>query len=143
MLSFIGTSTVTARIAATSRNAITLTHGDGTVGHSTRCPAAAAARRLTLPPLPANRAAAVAMSRPFDREFLVGEWTDDGNCGSVIRFQPDGTFVIPSGGGRWRLTGERLSFIGERTITARARAVGRDRIVLIYDDGTLGQSLRC
>jgi hypothetical protein len=141
VLTFSGTTTVSARIAATSRDAITLTHGDGTVGSSTRC--AAAAARRTMPPLPATSAAAVAMSRPIRADFLIGRWTDDGDCGSVINFRPDGTFVIPNASGRWRLEGERLSFIGERTVTARARAVGGDRILLIYDDNSLGQSMRC
>jgi hypothetical protein len=96
-----------------------------------------------MPALPAGPAEAIAMSRPFGHDLLVGRWTDDGNCGNVIEFRSDGTFVLSDGGGRWRLEGERLSFIGERIITARARSVGRDRVILIYDDNSLGQSIRC
>ena len=142
-LTFIGNSTVTAVLTATGRDAITLTHADGTVGHSTRCATPGSTARRTMPPLPATPAAVLSMSRPFARNYLVGRWTDDGDCGTVIEFRADGSFIIPNGGGRWRLEGERLSFIGERTITARARAVGNGRVLLIYDDNSLGQSIRC
>ena len=140
-LTFQGNSTVAARVAATGPHSISLTHDDGSVGYSTRCPSE---RRLTMPQLPANAAAVLSMSRPIGREHLIGTWTDDGNCSNVIRFAPDGQFTVPGGGtGRWTLNGENLSFIGERTVTARVRGVGRDRILLIHEDQSIGQSLRC
>lgn len=142
-LSFIGNSTVAARVHATSRDAITLTHDDGSVGHSTRCPATPASRR-TMPPLPGTIPAALAMSRPFAAPFIHGRWTDDGDCGRVIHFHADGRFTVPGGGGgRWQLNGEQLTFIGDRSVSARARAVGNDRIILIHPDNSIGQSLRC
>ncbi|MEA3015444.1 MAG: hypothetical protein QOI38_166 [Sphingomonadales bacterium] len=140
VLSFIGERTVVATVRATNRNTITLTHPDGSVGGSTRC---ASGRWREVPPVPTTAAAVLAMSRPFDRAFLLGRWTDTGDCNEIIQFLPDGRFIVPTGSGRWRLNGEQLSFIGGTTITARARAVGRDRILLIHQDGTIGQSLRC
>jgi len=143
-LSFIGNSTVAARIHSEGRDRIVLTHDDGSVGQSTRCPAAAAtAARRTMPPLPATIADALAMSRPFDSRFLIGRWTDDGDCGNLIEFRADGAFITSANSGRWRLDGEQLIFTDERTVTARARAVGNDRVVLIHPDGTIGQSVRC
>ena len=139
-LSFVGNSTVSARVRATSRDAIVLTHADGSSGASTRC---GAPRRITMPPLPATAAEILRIGTPVSRELLIGRWTDDGNCATVIHFFPDGRFTIPTGGGRWTLSGDQLSFIGTSTVTARVRASGRDRILLIHSDGSLGQSMRC
>jgi hypothetical protein len=139
-LSFVGASTVTARVAATSRDAITLTHDDGSVGGSTRCPAA---RRIAMPAVPATAAEVLRISQPISRSLLIGRWTDDGDCGVAIEFMPDGRFTVPTGNGRWTLAGEQLSFIGSTTVTARVRGVGRDRILLIHGDGRIGQSMRC
>ena len=142
-LRFIGNSEVSARVHAPDSNSVILTHPDGSIGRSTRCSQPAAQRR-SIPPLPASEAEALRISRPSDRSFLIGVWTDTGDCGENIRFNADGTFHISDGsGGRWTLTGERLSFIGTSTVTARARAVGHDRIILIHEDYSIGQSIRC
>ena len=138
---FMGQSEIRARIQATDMNRLVLVHGDGSTGNSVRCPAA---QRLVMPALPATVDEAVRISRPLDDPaFLIGNWTDDGNCSSVVVFASDGRFTVGGASGRWRLVGERLSFIGDSTQTARARAVGNNRILLIYDNGTMGQSLRC
>jgi hypothetical protein len=142
-LSFIGHTTVTATVRATSRNAITLTHDDGTVGSSTRCASPAPARRFAMPVLPATAAEVLRIGGPVTRNLLFGVWTDTGDCGVAIQFFPDGRFTVPTGNGRWTLSGDQLSFIGASTVTARVRAVGRDRILLIHQDGSIGQSVRC
>ncbi|HYJ31107.1 MAG TPA: hypothetical protein VEW25_12295 [Allosphingosinicella sp.] len=139
-LSFIGHSTVTATVRATNRDAITLTHGDGTVGASTRC---APRTPAAMPPLPATAADVLRIGGPVTRNLLFGVWTDNGDCNVTIQFFRDGRFTVPTGNGRWTLSGDRLSFIGASTVTARVRAVGRDRILLIHQDGTIGQSVRC
>lgn len=138
-LTFIGQRTIAARISATSRDAITLTHDDGSVGSSTRC----VSGRRTMPALPATIAEALRISRPARRELLLGRWTDEGDCNVAIVFSRNGTFTVPTGNGRWTLVGERLTFIGQTTVGARVRAVGNDRILLIHDDGRIGQSVRC
>ena len=138
-LSFIGDRTIRTTIRATSRDAITLTHDDGAVGGSTRC----VTTRRTMPPLPATIAEALRISRPIRREALIGRWTDEGDCAAVIDFAPNGSFTVPNGSGTWTLVGERLTFISQTTAGARVRAVGNDRILLIHDDGRIGQSLRC
>ena len=138
-LSFIGNSTVTAQVRATSRDAITLTHPDGSVGASTRC----AARRIAMPPLPATAAEVLRIGGPVTAAMLIGSWTDSGDCAVAIQFLQDGRFIVPTGNGRWALAGDQLSFTGNSTVTARVRAVGRDRILLIHRDGAIGQSMRC
>ena len=138
-LTFIGQRTIGARIQAPSRDAITLTHDDGSVGRSTRC----GSGRRAMPALPATIAEALRISRPANRNLLIGQWTDEGDCAVAIVFAPDGSFTVPTGNGRWTLVGERLTFIGQSTVGARVRAVGTDRILLIHDDGRIGQSVRC
>lgn len=139
-LTFIGQRTITARVAATGRDSLTLTHDDGSVGASTRC---ATPAPTAMPALPATVAQALSMTRPIEREMLIGRWTDDGDCGNIIEFFRDGRFVVPTGDGRWTLNGERLSFIGNTTVNARVRGIGRNRIILIHEDQSIGQSIRC
>ena len=140
ILTFIGNSTVTARVRATSRDAITLTHPDGSVGSSTRC---AAARQIAMPAVPATAAEVLRIGGPVSVRYLIGEWTDTGDCGVAIRFFADGRFTVPTGSGRWTLVGDQLSFIGNSTVTAQVRTVGPNRILLIHRDGSIGQSMRC
>lgn len=142
-LTFHGQRSVTARLSAQSRNSITLTHADGSVGGSTRCGATSAARRITMPAVPASAQAALAMGGPINRNYLLGTWTDSGDCSVAIQFLSDGRFVVPTGNGTWTLTSDRLTFTGQTRVTARVRGVGRDRILLIHTDGTVGQSMRC
>lgn len=142
-LSFIGSQTITATVRTNGSNAITLFHDDGTVGGSTRCSTTAAARRVTMPALPATVEAALAMSRAPTREMIIGTWTDDGDCSNTVTFGADGVFRVPTGGGTWTLVGERLTLRGSSVVGARARAVSQNHILLIHDDGGLGQSVRC
>ncbi|MDP8994499.1 MAG: hypothetical protein M3N07_05890 [Pseudomonadota bacterium] len=142
-LTFQAERTVSARVQATDRNTIVLIHADGSRGRSTRCGAAPASRRVAIPALPQTIPQALAISRPIGRRFLIGRWTDDGDCSNFIDFLSDGRFQVHDGEGRWTLSGEQLAFIGERTVRARARGVGSDRIILIHEDGTIGQSVRC
>lgn len=142
-LTFAGTSTITAVVGRTGPDSVTLTHDDGSVGASTRC-ASPGAARFTMPPVPTTVAAALAMSRPATRNYLLGLWTDDGDCANVINFMADGRFTVPNGGvGRWTLAGETLTFTGQTTVTARVRSIGQGRILLLHPDGRIGQSVRC
>jgi hypothetical protein len=76
--------------------------------------------------------------------FLIGRWTDDGNCSNTIEFFTDGSFAVSSGAvGRWSLQQDRLTFQGSSSITARAEATSPNRIVLHHGDGSVGQSTRC
>jgi hypothetical protein len=140
-LTFQAAQTISARIQASSRNRIVLYHDDGAVGQSTRC--SAPPRQTAMPPLPATPQAALAMSSPASRQMLIGRWTDTGDCANIVQFFPDGRFSIHNGAGTWTLDGERLTFRGQSAVTARLRAVGQNRILLIHDNQTIGQSIRC
>jgi len=76
--------------------------------------------------------------------FLLGRWTDDGDCTNTVEFLSDGRFVTSEGAvGRWWLSGGRITFQGNSTITAAIRADSASRIILTHDDGSVGESTRC
>lgn len=105
---------------------------------------AAAPQTRVMPPLPSSVFEALRTSAPIQASTLVGRWTDDGVCSSGIVMNADGTFVLPQGQTfRWRLSGDVLTFIGNSEAVVIARQIGRDRIITINADGTLGQSVRC
>jgi hypothetical protein len=77
-------------------------------------------------------------------DFLIGRWTDTGDCSAVIEFFPDGTFTVPGGGtGRWSVVGDQLTFRGGSTQTARIAAPDANTIILTHPDGSEGRSTRC
>jgi hypothetical protein len=96
---------------------------------------------------PSGTEGATPAATPFNGEvtaaFLVGRWTDTNNCENVVDFRPDGTFSTPAGGGMWALNGDRLTFQGSSTVSARVAAPDANTIMLTHDDGTLGRSTRC
>lgn len=96
-----------------------------------------------MPALPGSVFDALAISAPASAQVIVGRWTDDGNCANIITFSADGTFRLPSGGGTWRLAGERLTFTGAISRSVIIRAMGRNRMILIHPDNSIGQSIRC
>jgi hypothetical protein len=58
----------------------------------------------------ADNAAAAATSDTLDRTFLVGRWSETGDCADATEFRADGSFVFPWGtGGTWQLEGDRLT----------------------------------
>jgi hypothetical protein len=79
-----------------------------------------------------------------DSEFMIGRWTDDGNCDDAVEFAADGVFRTPEGAvGRWLLEGDRLTVSGSSTLTMRIVPVDDDTINVINPDGGLGRSIRC
>ena len=80
----------------------------------------------------------------IDRAFLLGRWTDDGDCAHAVRFLADGAFVTHEGArGLWRLQGSRLTLSGSSTLILRLVPLDRDTIQVINPDGSLGLSTRC
>ena len=97
---------------------------------------------------PSGTQGAMPATTPFNGEvtaaFLVGRWTDTNDCENVVDFRPDGTFSTPGGGsGMWALNGDRLTFQGSSTVSARVAAPDANTIMLTHDNGTLGRSTRC
>jgi hypothetical protein len=76
--------------------------------------------------------------------FLIGHWTDNNDCSQAMEFRTDGSFATPDGGeGVWALDGDRLTFQGSSTVSARVQAPDANTITLIHDNGALGRSTRC
>lgn len=79
-----------------------------------------------------------------DRAYLLGRWTDTGDCDNAIDFNPDGGFVAPDGTvGQWTLTGDRLTMAHDRTVTLQLVPIDRTRMSVVNPDGSLGESSRC
>ncbi|MEA3045203.1 MAG: hypothetical protein QOH47_3041 [Sphingomonadales bacterium] len=84
----------------------------------------------------------------LDRDFLVGRWTDDGDCSAggdtAIEFTRDGRFIAANGGtGLWNLDGDELTMSGSQTATIRLVVIDRDTMTVVNSDGSLGRSTRC
>jgi len=94
-----------------------------------------------------NSSTASSSSAPFTGEvtaaFLVGRWTDTGDCTKTIEFRDDGSFVTENGNGMWTLNGARLTFQGSSTVSAEVAAPNADTIMLTHPDGSVGRSTRC
>jgi len=83
-------------------------------------------------------------STTLDRTFLMGRWTDNGDCSKAIEFAQDGTFHNADGsGGLWNLEGDSLTLTGSSTATIRVSPVDQNTITVINSDGSLGRSTRC
>lgn len=78
-----------------------------------------------------------------DRTFMLGRWTDNGDCATALLFTPDGGFVTANGGtGLWQLEGDRLTMTGHDTLTIRVTPIDQNTITVINADGSLGRSTR-
>lgn len=106
---------------------------------------AAAALLLALPAASAvAQAHGKASAIQVDETFLVGRWTDDGDCADAVEFDADGTFVASNGGGGdWSLHGNALTISGTATLTMRILPVDHDTILVVGSDGAAGRSTRC
>jgi len=110
--------------------------------------AAIAALLAVAAPVPAAAAQGgpgfAARSAHADREFMIGRWTDTGDCADSVQFDADGHFVASDGGeGEWTMQGDRLTLAGASVLTVRVVAIDRDTIDVIGPDGQSGRSTRC
>jgi len=83
---------------------------------------------------------------PLTPAFLVGRWTDNGDCARYVVFRSDGTFRSHAGGeGIWRLVRDRLTLTprGGRPSTLGATVLAQSRIAIVNPDGSRGVSERC
>jgi hypothetical protein len=83
---------------------------------------------------------------PLTPAFLVGRWTDTGDCARYVVFRSDGTFRSYAGGeGTWRLVRDRLALTarGGSPTALRATVLSQSRIAIVNPDGSRGVSERC
>jgi hypothetical protein len=81
----------------------------------------------------------------LDQNYLVGRWTDDGDCSRAYEFTADGRFIAADGGvGSWRLDGDQLTASGPAgSATLRVAPVDQNAISATSPDGGSGTSTRC
>lgn len=128
-LTMTADGTTTIRIVPRGRQRIDVINTDNSRGSSTRCPGGAA-----------GSGEVIAATVPY----LVGRWTDDGDCGNAIEFSPDGDFVTGDGGrGRWRLEDDVMTMSALQTARIQIVPIARDIMIVVNADGSLGRSTRC
>lgn len=80
----------------------------------------------------------------LDRAFLVGRWTDNGNCADAVAFNRDGSFVASNNAiGLWHLQGDRLTMTGTQTVRLGVTIVDANAVTIANEDGSPGRSTRC
>ena len=80
----------------------------------------------------------------LNRAYLVGRWTDDGDCATAVDFENDGSFTASNGArGIWNLQDDRLTVRGSQMLSFRIAAVDQNTMNVINDDGSIGRSTRC
>jgi hypothetical protein len=104
--------------------------------------AAPAAGNALPPPQPGNDATGAPV---LDQNFLIGRWTDDGDCSRAYEFTADGRFIAADGGiGGWSLDGDRLTASGPGgSATLRVAPIDRNTMSATSPDGGSGTSTRC
>lgn len=80
----------------------------------------------------------------LDRAFLIGRWTDNGDCSNSTEFSQSGQFQTSSGaGGLWTLAGDQLTLTGSQTMRMQIVVIDQNTINIVNPDGSVGRSTRC
>lgn len=93
---------------------------------------------------PQTAAAAGGGAVQLDRTYMLGRWTDNGDCSNTLELRQDGGFTTAAGAqGLWNLEGDRLTMTGNSTLSVRITPIDQNTITIINADGSLGRSTRC
>ena len=86
-----------------------------------------------------------ALQRAVDREFLIGTWSDQGDCSTTVAFTADGGYATADGAeGQWSLAGDTLTLSGEAGATRLTIIpIDRNTMEVIGEDGSHDRSTRC
>ena len=94
--------------------------------------------------------AAYAQSQPpaagvaVNRDFIVGSWSDSGDCSTTIAFTADGAYTTGDAEGQWTLAGDTLTLSGEAGATTLTIVpIDRNTMEVIGADGSHDRSTRC
>lgn len=86
-----------------------------------------------------------AATTAIDRNYLIGSWSDAGDCTVAVAFVADGTFASADGdAGLWSLSGDALTLTGaagSRTVTIIP--IDRDTMEVVGENGAHDRSTRC
>lgn len=80
-----------------------------------------------------------------DRNFLIGAWSDSGDCSTTVAFTANGDYATADGAeGQWSLTGDTLTLSGEAGATRLTIIpIDRNTMEVIGEDGSHDRSTRC
>jgi hypothetical protein len=80
-----------------------------------------------------------------DRDFLIGTWSDTGDCSTTVAFTADGGYATADGAeGQWSLSGDTLTLSGEAGATRLTIVpIDRNTMEVIGEDGSHDRSTRC
>ena len=83
--------------------------------------------------------------RAVDRNFLIGTWSDQGDCSTTVAFLADGGYATADGAeGQWSLAGDTLTLSGEAGATRLTIIpIDRNTMEVIGEDGSHDRSTRC
>lgn len=79
------------------------------------------------------------------RDFLIGSWTDGGDCSVTVAFVGDGTFATADGDqGVWSLSGDALTLTGAAgTRVVTIIPIDRDTMEVVGENGAHDRTTRC
>ena len=80
-----------------------------------------------------------------DPNFLIGTWSDAGDCTATVAFAADGAYATDDGAeGQWNLSGDRLTLSGEGgATTLTIIPIDRNTMEVVGEDGAHDRSTRC
>jgi hypothetical protein len=80
-----------------------------------------------------------------NRDFLIGSWSDAGDCSATVAFVADGTFATADGDqGMWSLTGDSLTLTGAAgTRIVTIIPIDRDTMEVVGENGAHDRTTRC
>jgi len=85
------------------------------------------------------------VQRAVDREFLIGTWSDQGDCSTTVAFTADGGYATADGAqGEWSLSGDTLTLSGDAGATTMTIIpIDRNTMEVIGENGSHDRSTRC
>jgi hypothetical protein len=106
---------------------------------------AAAAQTGTGPAAAQTGTGPAAARIAVNRDFLIGSWSDAGDCSVTVAFVADGTFATPDGDqGVWSLSGDSLTLTGAAgTRIVTIIPIDRDTMEVVGENGSHDRSTRC
>ena len=80
-----------------------------------------------------------------NRDFLIGSWSDAGDCSVTVAFVADGTFATAEGDqGVWSLSGDSLTLTGAAgTRIVTIIPIDRDTMEVVGENGAHDRTTRC
>ncbi len=94
-------------------------------------------------PTPAPPPPDAAGTVTFDSTYLLGRWTENGDCAAGSAFNADGTFTSDGGTGTWIANGDRVTLTGSSaTVTVQIVPIDQNTMTVVAPSGSARET-RC